>query len=130
MTATTISAADITAEHASHTEFTIYCGCCRFNQTLAAAAQAGSDKHYSNIRLTVKNADDTLTATTFESHLAALETLNRDGYTETHWNWENRRYSGGRVNYGTQHYWVSMSFRNPVTGQTAGLSFNETREIR
>jgi hypothetical protein len=57
-------------------------------------------------------------------HTAGLDWLHDNGFTETHWNWEDRRYLGGNNVWGkTQEFWVSVAFRNPETGQSAWLDY-------
>jgi hypothetical protein len=57
-------------------------------------------------------------------YTAGLDWLREHGYTETHWNWEDRRYLGGNNVWGkTQQFWVHVAFRNPETGQSAWLDY-------
>lgn len=125
MSNATIRPEEITAQHAEHAEFTAYCGTCKFNQLLELAAQPGQDSRYQDIRLYFHGEDYERDIT---SRLEALRLLQRRGFIETYWNWHRSSYSGGRVNYGTQHLSVSDTFRNPATGQSATMHYNETRE--
>jgi hypothetical protein len=114
----------ITSEHATHPEFVPNCGVCRFNFILGLE-EAGSKATYSKVRIHFQGSED------YEEfdhdYLAALHRLEDGGFTETYWNWEDRQYAGGRVDYGgIQHYRVRHTFRHTETGHWAWLSHDSS----
>lgn len=119
-----LTAEQITSEHDAHPEFVPNCGVCRFKFILGLE-EAGSKDTYGKVRIHLQGTEG------YEEfdhdYLAALHKLEEAGFIETYWNWEDRRYAGGRVDYGgTQHYQVKHTFRQPNTGYWAWLSYDSS----
>ena len=120
-----LTAEQITAQHEAHPEFVPNCGICRFNSVLGLAHREVEVVTYSKVRIHFQGGEG---YEEFDhNYLAAIQKLDSAGFIETYWNWEDRRYAGGRVDYGgIQHYYVRHTFRHPETGHWAWLSYDSS----